>query len=90
MIPTSVTYTGHEVGDPALVLDTSPTNKPCFWPDDWTIIVEESEEEFGDLRMFAWARDNCEHRWDMEFDNLGRRIFAFESEDEAVLFRLSF
>ena len=90
MVPEHVTFTGYEVPDVRLALDTYPSNKPAFWPLDWTLVIEERAESMGEIHMVKWMRENCCHRWDMTHDGLGQRIFAFESEEEAVLFRLSF
>ena len=90
MVPERVSFTGFDVPDVRLALDSFPSNRPAFWPEHWTLVIEQTAQDMGEIHMVKWMRENCAHRWDMAQDNLGQRIFAFESDEEAILFRLSF
>lgn len=89
MLPNRVSFKDFEIEDPSLYLDRVPANVPCFWPMDWTLVFEESEGAFS-VKMFSWVKNNCVHRWDVAHDDINRRIFAFESDEEATLFLMTF
>lgn len=95
MVPNTVQFTNYEVENPLRVLRQQAQNKQSFWPDDWSIVLEPGTQNGGeglpsDVNIYAWFRSNCCHRFDISYDGLGRRVFAFESDEEAALFRLSF
>ena len=91
MVPQIVNFTNFEIENPTRAVHQFSQNKPCFWPLYWTIILEpESLKHNHDWNMHAWFRNNCVHMHDVSLDAAGSRIFAFESDEEAALFLLSF
>lgn len=78
------------------MLAEQPSNRPAFWPVEWTIIPEPGLIEDGEFirkpnnNYQRWLRKNCCSHYDYITDNNGRRFFAFESLDEALLFKLTF
>lgn len=67
-----------------------PTSLPplvsrSFWPDDWAIVwVRGSRHE-----ILKWCRANALGAFDA-VDFKGEVVVAFASEDDAVIFRLSY
>lgn len=93
MVPNTVQFTNFTVEEPLHVLKAQDQNKPCFWPDEWTIILEPKGKGDGistDVNLYAWFRNNCAHQFDISWDVNGSRVFAFECDEEATLFMLSF
>lgn len=89
MIRTTVSFTGFTVDNPLLAVKANQQNKPAFWPDHWYVIPE-PKKGLEEVNIYAWFRNNCCHQWDMVMDGFGRRLFAFEDDGEAALFKLSF
>jgi hypothetical protein len=95
MVPNTVQFTNFTVENPLRVLLQQERNKPAFWPESWTLLLEPNSQNGGvgiskDVNLFAWFRNNCEHQFDISYDLEGRRVFAFESDEEATLFRMTF
>lgn len=96
MVPDRVIFSGFVVEDPRVVLSEQPLNRPAFWPSSWYIVPEpgtiESNVFTGKINnnYLGWLRKNCHSPYDYIHDSVGRRIFAFESDEEAVLFKLTF
>lgn len=91
MIPETVNFTNFVIEDPSRVVHQHGQNRRCFWPIDWTIIMEpQSLKNNIEWNMHAWFRNNCAHQHDVALDAIGNRIFAFESDEEATVFLLSF
>lgn len=96
MVPDRVDFTGLVVENPRLVLAEHPPNRSAFWPLTWTLVPEPGTldgAEFlrkPDTNYPRWLRKNCGSRYDYIIEDSGRRIFAFESVDEALLFKLTF
>jgi hypothetical protein len=88
MIPSLIQFHGFEITEPDVVLRSQTQNKSSYWPADWTIVAEKNDEI--EINIFQWLRKNCFHKWDVETDSNGRRIFAFEDDGEATLFLLRF
>jgi hypothetical protein len=90
MIPSKVSFTGFDVENPHNVLRSQGQNKAPYWPIDWTLVLASEKSDLSEVNIFQWFKNNCCHRWDRDYDGLGRQVFAFEDEGEATLFMLRF
>lgn len=89
-------FSGFSIDNPRVVLSEQPRNRPTFWSADWYLVPEPGKLENGmftskpDTNYPKWLRENCRQPYDYSMDETGRRIFAFESDEEAILFKLTF
>lgn len=97
MSPSRVAFTDFEIENPELVRADQFNNRPAFWPIGWAMVPEPGTLESGKFQckypssaFMIWLRKNCKKRFDYVTEGSMRKIFAFESVDEAVMFKMSF
>ncbi len=89
MLPEKIQFTNHTLDNPAQVV--AAMIPPDFVPESWSlVIVKDSDNEllFGGVQHKPWIRKHVQHRW-MALRIRSEVVYAFEDEEEAVLFKLS-
>lgn len=92
MTPTTVVFTGFET-DSRRARRSQLTGHVPFWPQEWMIVPEKKQVDFSVAgpNYHKWTRENCMGTVEIILDpTSGRRVFAFEYDEDGILFKMTF